>query len=132
MKKIIIAILIAALLAAAAFFIIKMTADEQSVTQEDALYDTPYVDITISGTSFSPAIELADGSEATVTWYEEETGTVLKGLSPTFIFDSVADRHVRLMASYSDGTNALGDIVTFNVGFDYTQDSGRYNIGSLL
>ena len=92
--------------------------------------ETAYVRLTVGGASFTPAVELADGSDAAVGWYIEETGERQDGLAPAFEFGTEAVRHVRLNAAYPDGTNALGDIVTFNIGFDHTQDAGRYNAGS--
>ena len=150
-KKIITAIIITVLLAAAAILVItQMTANKELVIHEDADIeaaadvaddaaamedaafeeDTRYVTITIAGSSFLPIIELAAGSEATVSWYVEETSALLEGINPTFLFETVAVRHVRLSALNPDGTDALGDIVTFNIGFDHTQDEGRYNVGS--
>ena len=92
--------------------------------------DAAYVRLTVSGASFSPVVELGDGSDATVVWYVEETDASYDGLSPTFVFKTQAVRHVRMTAAYPDGTDAFGDVVTFNVGFDHTQDAGEYNIGS--
>ncbi len=91
---------------------------------------TSYVRITVNGSSFAPSVELAGGSSADVAWYVEETGDIQKGLTPSFTFGTEGVRHVRMAAVNPDGTNALGDIVTFNVGFNHLQDAGKYNIGS--
>ena len=92
--------------------------------------EAPYVRITVSGAAFSPAVELAAGSGATVTWLVEESGAAFSGLSPVMDFGETVNWHVRMTAADSAGNDALGDIVTFNLGFDYTQDAGKYNIGS--
>ncbi len=103
------------------------TRDETpAATQQEAAY----VRLAVDGASFSPAVELAEGSDAAVRWDVEETGERQVGLHPAFEFGTEAVRHVRLTAAYPDGACALGDIVTFNVGFDHTQDAGLYNIGS--
>ncbi len=91
-------------------------------------FTSQYVGITTTGSTFSPIVELVNGSTATVTW-EVEGGSTYTGLTPTIDFGSSATRIVRMSAT-KDGVNALGDIITFNVGFDYTQDAGLYNIGA--
>ena len=95
-----------------------------------AASNTDTVRITTSGSSFSPVVELCRGSDATVSWYVEGSGNSYTGLSPTLWFGTSGTRYITMTAEHADGTNALSDIVTFNIGFDYTQDAGKYNIGS--
>jgi hypothetical protein len=90
---------------------------------------TGAVMIVTAGAGFSPAVELAEGSEAAINWTVNEGGASYTGTSPTINFGSEAVRHVRMTAAYPDGSDALGDIVTFNIGFDSVQDAGKYNIG---
>lgn len=91
---------------------------------------TPAVRITVLGATFSPTVELAAGSSATVTWTVEETGSTSAGLAPMITMGTSATRHVDMTAVDSYGRNALGDITTFNLGFNSTDDSGDYNMGS--
>jgi hypothetical protein len=71
-----------------------------------------YVRFTTTGATFSPAIELASGSPALVTWLVEETGVTATGLTPTIDFGSSGTRHVRMSACWGRG---LGDVVTVNL-----------------
>jgi hypothetical protein len=89
-----------------------------------------YVRITTTGSTFSPAVELAEGSQAVVGWYVEEDQSTYEGLSPEMTFNSPDTRHIRMSAAYSDGSDALKDVVTFNIGFNHTEDAGYYNAGS--
>jgi Copper amine oxidase N-terminal domain. len=86
-----------------------------------------YVRITTTGTTFSPLVELQSGSVATVNW-EVEDGATYTGLNPTIDFGTVGTRYVRMSVTDGD-VNAIKDVVTFNVGFDNYQDSGKYNLG---
>jgi hypothetical protein len=52
--------------------------------------DQGYVRFTTTGATFSPAIELAGGSPAQVTWLVEETGATATGLTPTIDFAAAA------------------------------------------
>ncbi len=143
MKKVIGAIIfigLAAVLIAAAILIPNQT-DGQTDTEQSSSRgeldaaasvtrdELPSVRLTVTGVSFMPVLELADSSDAVVKWTVEETGASCEGLSPALVFDAPAVRHIELTAAYTDGTDALGDIITFNVGFDHTQDAGRYNVG---
>lgn len=86
-----------------------------------------YVRITTNGATFSPLVELESGSVATVNW-EVEGGATYTGLNPTIDFGTAGTRYVRMSVTDGD-VNAIKDVVTFNVGFDYTQDAGKYNLG---
>jgi hypothetical protein len=88
----------------------------------------PYVRITTTGATFSPTVELAVGSTATVSW-EVEGGATTTGVNPTIRFGTAATRHVRM--SVDDvGTDGLGKVVTFNLGFNHLDDAGTYNMGA--
>jgi hypothetical protein len=88
----------------------------------------PYVRITTTGATFNPTVELAAGSTATVSWMVE-SGTTVTGLNPTFRFGTAATRHVR-MSVHQDGTQALHEVITLNLGFDHQDDQGRFNMGA--
>jgi hypothetical protein len=88
----------------------------------------PYVRITTTGATFNPTVELAAGSTATVSWMVEN-GTTVTGLNPTISFGTAATRHVR-MSVHHGGTEALHEVITFNLGFDHRDDLGRYNMGA--
>jgi Leucine-rich repeat (LRR) protein len=121
----------AAVLLATVIVILKTQPGTVSTTDDSgATPETPSVYLTVTGASFSPVVELSGGSDANLTWRVEESGDVYSGLSPGIVFGSPTVRHVRLTAMDSDGSDALGDIVTFNLGFDSVQDAGKYNIGS--
>jgi hypothetical protein len=81
-----------------------------------------YVRITVTGASFAPIVELVSGSTATITWTLEETGTTYEGINPTMNFTVASTRHIRLSAT-KNGENALGDIITFNIGFNNGEDA---------
>lgn len=108
----------------------------------------PYVRITTTGTTFSPTVELAAGSTATVSWVAEsgagersegESGAVLgeaaqgaataSGTEPTMTFATPWVHHVR-MSVEDGGVDALGEVTTFNLGFDHRDDAGIYNMGA--
>lgn len=95
-----------------------------------ARLNEPYVSITTTGASFSPLIELAAGSQATVRWMNLDTAQSLgTGTNPAFTFGSSATRHVGFRVEYQ-GREAFDAVLTLNLGFDYTQDAGTYNIGA--
>jgi hypothetical protein len=96
-------------------------------THRKFLASANFVRITTTGSTFNPTIELATGSTATVIW-TTEGGEVATGVNPTFNFGSAATRHVQ-MAVLNGSTNALDEVVTFNLGFNNSQDTGRYSIG---
>jgi hypothetical protein len=107
-----------------------------SVTQTITIVSSPstvnkitpsYVRITTTGATFSPLVELKSGSSATVNW-AVEGGSACTGLNPTIDFGNAGTRYVRMSVTDGD-VNAINDVVTFNVGFDYTQDAGKYNLG---
>jgi hypothetical protein len=87
------------------------------------------VRITTEGSSFNPTVELASGSTATVKWQCEETGQIETGINPTLTFGSSATRHVRMTVSDAYG-DAMRDIVTFNMGFSNSDDTGIYQMGA--
>jgi hypothetical protein len=86
------------------------------------------VAITTLGATFNPTVELASGSTATVYWLLPN-GDSVTGISPTISFGSTGTRVVR-MAVMDGGRNALDQVVTFNLGFNNTDDSGLYSIGT--
>lgn len=83
-----------------------------------------------SGATFAPALELAGGSDATVTWRVLETGQTTTGLAPSIAFGSTAPRTVVMSAAHPGGSSALGDIVTINLGFNHLDDAGIDNMGA--
>ncbi len=87
----------------------------------------PYVRITTTGATFNPTVELAGGSTATVSWMVEG-GTTVTGLSPTISFGTATTRHVR-MSVHDGGTEALDQVITFNLGFNHTDDQGLTTMG---
>lgn len=97
-----------------------------SPTLVNTIYPS-YVRITTTGAKFSPLVELKSGSVATVNW-KVEGGATYTGLNPTIDFGTAGTRYVRMSVT-DGGVNALKDVVTFNVGFNYKQDAGRYNLG---
>jgi hypothetical protein len=88
----------------------------------------PYVRITTTGARFSPTVELADGSTATVSWLVEG-GETVTGTNPTIDFGSAARRHVR-MSVHDGGGSQLDKVITFNLGFNHLDDAGVYNMGA--
>lgn len=91
-------------------------------------FTTQVVRITTIGASFAPQLELVGGSAAVASWTVEETGAVVGGLTPTIAFGSAAVRHVRLAVT-NNGADAMGDVTTFNLGFDNADDTGFYAMG---
>lgn len=88
----------------------------------------PSVRITTTGATFSPTVELAAGSTATVSWVVEG-GETVTGLSPMLNLGMAATRYVRMRVD-DDGVSALGEVVTFNLGFDHQDDKGIHNMGA--
>jgi hypothetical protein len=86
------------------------------------------VRITTTGATFSPSVELAAGSTATVSWHVEGGATVT-GLNPRISFGKAATRRVRMTVEDS-GADALDEVSTFNLGFDHFDDGGTYNMGA--
>lgn len=89
-----------------------------------------YVWIDVAGTTFTPWVELISGSSATVQWVDLESGTTIGGLTPTITWPDAGPHIVGLRVDAFSGGSALSELVTLNLGFDYTQDAGRYNLGS--
>jgi hypothetical protein len=87
-----------------------------------------YVRITTTGATFSPAVELAAGSGATVSW-EVEGGAAVSSLKPTIRFGTAATRHVRMTVD-DGGADGLDQVITFNLGFNHLDDAGIYNMGA--
>jgi hypothetical protein len=90
-------------------------------------WEALHVRLTVTGSDFSPVVELSAGSSATVTWAVEETGATATGLAPTFSFGSASTRHVRMSVS---GGGGFADVTTLNFGFVHTDDTGLYTIGA--
>jgi len=88
----------------------------------------PLVRITTTGATFSPSVELAAGSAATVSW-EVEGGPTVAGLNPTIRFGTAATRFVRMRVR-DRGADALDQVTTFNLGFNHLDDGGKYNMGA--
>jgi hypothetical protein len=88
----------------------------------------PIVRITTTGATFSPSVELAAGSTATVSW-AVEGGATVTGLNPTISFGTAAARFVR-MSVRARGADALGEVTTFNLGFNHLDDGGKDNMGA--
>jgi hypothetical protein len=86
------------------------------------------VRITTTGTTFSPSVELAAGSTATVSW-QVEGGATVTGLNPRISFGKAATRRVRMTVEDS-GADALDEVSTFNLGFNHFDDGGTYNMGA--
>ncbi len=82
--------------------------------------DLGQVVFTTAGGTFAPVLELASGSSATVDWLNASGVVIATGLSPTITGQSAI--HLRC-TSYAD-------ITTLNLGFNHTEDSGAYNLGS--
>jgi len=88
----------------------------------------PYVRITTTGARFSPAVGLAAGSTATVSWLVEG-GETVTGTNPTIDFGTAARRHVR-MSVHDGGGSQLDKVITFNLGFNHLEDAGVHNMGA--
>lgn len=88
----------------------------------------PPVTITTTGSTFSPWV--AAPAYVTVTWTCPAAGITTTGLTPTLSFGSVATRIVYMTAQDANGNDALNTLTLFNVGFDSTNDPGRYSLPS--
>jgi len=89
---------------------------------------SPCVRITTTGATFNPTVELAAGSTATVSW-AVEGGATVTGINPTISYGTAATRHIRMTVD-DGGTDALDEVMTFNLGFNHVDDSGSYNMGA--
>lgn len=74
---------------------------------------------TVNG-NFEPWVELTSGSSAVISWYENGE---LIGTGPTPTLNGSGSRTIQCSS-----TN-MNDIVMINLGFDSSEDAGRYNIG---
>ena len=88
----------------------------------------PLVRITTTGATFSPSVELAAGSTATVSWHVEG-GATRTGLNPRISFGKAATRRVRMTVE-DRGVDALEAVSTLNLGFNHVDDGGIYNMGA--
>jgi len=79
------------------------------------------ITITTTGATFTPVIELAGGSTATVTWsvsgFTDQTG-----VSPSFSFGSAATRTCTMTVT---GGGGYPDVTAFDLGYDNTIDVGH-------
>lgn len=82
------------------------------------------VEFTTNAATFEPELELSSGSSAVVTWQDGAGAPLATGLAPTISFGSSGTRTVRLHS-----TN-YADIVSINLGFDHTEDSGKEGPGA--
>lgn len=87
-----------------------------------------HVRYTATGATFAPTIELAPDSEATVHWTVDD-GTTATGAQPAIDFGTAATRAVYMSVVKPDGSDALADVHTINLGFDNEDDAGRYQMG---
>jgi hypothetical protein len=79
--------------------------------------------MTVTSQVFQPEVGLYPGSTATIEWVSG--GVVVgTGLAPTINFGSAGTRQVTMVASEPS------EVEWLNLGYDNTQDSGRYMIGS--
>ena len=95
-----------------------------AMTPPDDPDEPAAVTITTTGATFSPEVELAPGSTATVHW--AWSGGSTTGLTPTINFGSAATRTVTMTVLDTDDSDAIADVVTFNIGYDNLQDPGLY------
>jgi len=73
---------------------------------------------------FDPKIWLSVDSTNQIEWLSGTTGAVLgTGIAPHITFPSVAQRTVQMWCSKPQ------DVLTVNVGFDHTHDTGTYRPG---
>ena len=87
------------------------------------------VEITTTGSTFSPKVALISGSTATVTWSCPAASITTTGLNPTLSFGSAATRTVYMTAADANGYEAIDQIAVFNLGFDHTLDAGDHSPG---
>lgn len=81
--------------------------------------------MTVTGTSFSPELELRAGSTATVTWVADGATIDNAGsLTPTITWAGAGPHVVRLHLSDRDA------ITTLNFGFNAADDAGVYSPGA--
>jgi hypothetical protein len=88
----------------------------------------PPVTITTTGSAFSPWV--AAPPYVTVTWSCPAAGITTTGLTPVLSFGSTGTRTVYMTATDASGNDALNQITLFNIGFDSTNDVGRYSLPS--
>lgn len=91
-----------------------------------SVVDTTMVVLTVNGTTLQPVVELS--SAADVTWTDLTHGTQLgTGTTPTLNITGVTRVGMRVTDT---GAPAWDRVLTLNLGFDSTDDAGRYNLGS--
>lgn len=74
-----------------------------------------------SGATFRPAIELVEGSAATIEWLDDAGRRLATGTTPTIDFGSSAPRVVTMTTTYAE-------VVTVNLGFNHQDDVGRFRL----
>lgn len=89
----------------------------------DFLWSQDSVVMSVVGTSFEPILELAEDSEASVTWVDS-SGIIGVGVAPTISWEEVGPHNVRLIVDQPE------DVITLNLGFHYAQDNGIYSLSS--
>lgn len=82
------------------------------------------IQFTTTGSTFAPALELAVGSTATVTWQGLDGTVLATGLTPTISFGSTGVRTVRLHC------DSYPDITSVNLGFNSGDDPGKEGPGA--
>lgn len=88
------------------------------------------IEFSVTTTSFRPSIELRNGSNAILTW-QDANGTVIStGNQPTITFADNTVRSIYLHMTDTTGADRYGDITTINLGFNHTQDAGKYGPGT--
>lgn len=95
-----------------------------------AMLNEQYVSMTVSGSTFAPKVELASGSTATVRWVNLATGQQLAaGVNPTIGLGANGVYRVGMRVE-NHAVSAFDEVLTLNFGFNSSDDSGVYNIGS--
>lgn len=84
---------------------------------------TKGVTFTTTGATFSPEVELARTSRATVRWLDYRGRELARGRRPTIDFGSEATRTVTMVTTFSH-------VLSVNIGFDADSDSGDYGPGA--
>lgn len=92
-----------------------------SATGESAPEVPDGVEFSTTGTTFSPAVELAADSSADVVWRDAAGTELARGESPTIRFDSPGARTVVM-------TTTFADVLTVNLGFSAEDDKGDHSL----
>lgn len=82
------------------------------------------VTMMVTGTSFSPQIELAAGSTAVVEWQSDGATVAGTNLVPSITWATGGSHAVTMSIS------ERADLTTLNFGFNHNDDAGRYNVGA--